>query len=425
MSTVVSYDEADHDARRARQWLAGQARDPGVSRAELIALGTAMSALAAADDGREPVALAAEPVGVDPGIVKPLDPALLTPLDGNAELRWEAMAGQGYVVPNDRFFVRNHTHTPRIDAGTWRLRLYGDGLRDAPTRDAPVELDYATLRALPAVELPALVECAGNGRHFFASQQDTPVSGVQWRLGGVGVARWRGVPLATVLRHAGLTADAVDVMPEGLDPPYVTGGVDLGRVRRPLPIGKALDDVLLAYEMNGVPLPADHGFPVRVVVPGWIGISSVKWVGAIEVSTTPLFSPWNTGLYRMFGPGQPADGGPADTQSVKSAFELPWDARLPAGVETTLTGRSWSGAGPIDRVEVDTGDGWRPATLVGADRGGPWQRWSTRWCPPAAGRWTLRARAVDVTGRGQPDRAGVNDLGYLFDGVVRHPVTAL
>lgn len=191
MSTVVSYDEADHDARRARQWLAGQARDPGVSRAELIALGTAMSALAA-DDGREPVALAAEPVGVDPGIVKPLDPALLTALDGNAELRWEAMAGQGYVVPNDRFFVRNHTHTPRIDAGTWRLRLHGDGLRGAPTRHAPVEVDYATLRAMPAVELPALVECAGNGRHFFASQQDTPVSGVQWRLGGVGVARWRG-----------------------------------------------------------------------------------------------------------------------------------------------------------------------------------------------------------------------------------------
>ncbi|MEV4770542.1 sulfite oxidase [Micromonospora humida] len=425
MSTVASYDEADHDARRARQWLAGQARADGASRADLVALGTAMSALAAAEDAPEPVAPAAGPVGVDPGIVKPLDPALLTPRDGNAEMRWEAMAGRGYVVPNDRFFVRNHTHTPRIDAGTWRLRLYGDGLRDAPTRDAPVEFGYADLRALPAVELPALVECAGNGRHFFASQQDTPASGVQWRLGGVGVARWRGVPLSTVLRHAGLTVDAVDVMPEGLDPPYVTGGVDLGRVRRPLPIGKALDDVLLAYEMNGAPLPADHGFPVRVVVPGWIGISSIKWVGAIEVSTTPLLSPWNTSLYRMFGPGQPADGGPADTQSVKSAFELPWDARLPAGVEITLTGRSWSGAGPIDRVEVDTGDGWRPATLVGADRGGPWQRWSTRWCPPTAGRWTLRARAVDVTGRGQADRAGVNDLGYLFDGVVRHPVTAV
>ncbi|MFJ6194672.1 sulfite oxidase [Micromonospora sp. NPDC092111] len=425
MPSTLSYDEADHDARRARQWLSGRARGTGVSRTDLVELGAAMSALAAAADERGPVALAADPVGVDPGIVKPLAAEMLTPLDGNAEMRWESMAGQGYVVPTDRFFVRNHTRTPRLDAATWRLRLHGDGLRGAPTRDAPVEFGYDDLRALPAVEIPALVECAGNGRHFFAAQQGTPTPGVDWRLGGVGVARWRGVRLATVLRQAGLTADVVDVMPEGLDPEYVTGGVNLGRVRRPLPIRKALDDVLLAYEMNGAPLPPDHGFPVRVVVPGWIGISSVKWVGAVEVSTTPLFSPWNTRFYRMFGPGRPVGGGPVEAQPVKSAFELPWAARLPSGTEVTLTGRSWSGAGPIDRVEVCTGDGWRPAELVEADRGGPWQRWRARWRPPTPGRWTLRARAVDVTGAGQPERARHNDLGYLFDGVVRHPVTAV
>ena len=115
----------------------------------------------------------------------------------------------------------------------------------------------------------------------------------------MGVARWRGVPLSEVLERAGLRRGAVDVMPQGLDDPVVSGGVDQGRVRRPLPVRKALDDVLLAYEMNGRDLPPDHGFPARVVVPGWVGIASIKWVGDIEVSDRPLSSPWNTTSYRM------------------------------------------------------------------------------------------------------------------------------
>ncbi|RZU76596.1 DMSO/TMAO reductase YedYZ molybdopterin-dependent catalytic subunit [Micromonospora kangleipakensis] len=431
MSRPLSQDEVEHDAHRTRQWLAGGARCDGVSRQELLELGVAMAAVTAAAEEREPVAVTRAPVGVDPGagavaapIAKPLPPQLFRRLESNAEMRWEAMAGQGHVVPNDRFFVRNHTVTPRLDAETWQLRLFGTGLRGTPTRRDPVEFSLSDLRRLPAEEGSALVECAGNGRRFFIEQQGAASPGVAWGLGGVGVARWRGVRLGTVLRLAGLTDAAVDVMPEGLDPEYVTGGVNLGRVRRPLPVGKALDDVLLAYEMNGEPLPADHGFPVRVVVPGWIGISSIKWVGAVEVSATPLFSPWNTQLYRMFGPGHPGGGGELAAQSVKSAFELAWDARIPAGTEVLLRGRSWSGNGPIARVEVSTGDeDWRPAELVAADRGGAWQRWTTVWRPPAPGRWTLRARATDVTGAGQPDTAAHNDFGYLFDGVVRHPVT--
>ncbi|WP_431943360.1 sulfite oxidase [Micromonospora marina] len=426
MSQSPSSAEAVHDADRTRQWLAGQAHGPGVDRGRLLEVGAAMAAVTAAAEEREPVAVASAPVGVDPGapIVKPLPPELLRPLDTNAEMRWPSMAGQGYVVPVDRFFVRNHTLTPHLDPATWRLRLFGDGLRGAPTRDDPVEFDLDELRRLPAEEQAALLECAGNGRRYFAEQQDEPTPGVVWGLGSVGVARWRGVRLGTVLRLAGLRDDAVDVMPEGLDPDYVSGGVNLGRVRRPLPVAKALDDVLLAYEMNGEPLPADHGFPVRVVVPGWVGISSIKWVGAIEVSTTALFSPWNTQFYRMFGPGQPAGGTVLTAQPVRSAFELAWDARVPAGEEMLLTGRSWSGNGPIAHVEVDTGDGWRPADLVAADRGGAWQRWTARWRPPAAGRYVLRARATDRTGARQPDRAAPNDLAYLFDAVVAHPVTA-
>ncbi|MGW3602798.1 sulfite oxidase [Micromonospora sp. NPDC005161] len=424
MTASLPSGEAAHDARRARQWLSGHARGEGVDRRQLIELGTAMGALAAAADEPRPAGVAPEPTA-GAAIVKPLPPGLLTHHDSNAEMRWEAMAGQGHVVPIDRFFVRNHTSTPRVDVDTWRLRLFGTGLRGSPTRDDAVEFDYDDLRTMPAEETTALLECAGNGRRHFASQQAHETPGVAWGLGAVGVARWRGVRLSTVLRHAGLTDAAVDVQPEGLDPDYVTGGVNLGRVRRPLPVGKALDDVLLAYEMNGTTLPADHGFPVRLVVPGWIGIASIKWVGPVEVSATALFSPWNTQFYRMFGPGHPADGDPLTTQTVKSAFELPWDARLPAGVDVLLRGRSWSGNGPIRSVEISTGDrdDWQPATLERHDEGGAWQRWTAVWRPPGPGRWTVRARATDVTGAGQSEQARLNALGYVFDGIVRHPVT--
>ncbi|WP_430502713.1 sulfite oxidase [Micromonospora trifolii] len=358
-------------------------------------------------------------------IAKPLSPRLLTLRDGNAEMRWEAMAAQGFTVPTDRFFVRNHTRSPLLDVDTWRLRLFGTGLRGAPSRDDAIEFDYGDLRAMPAEETAVLLECAGNGRRFFASQQAHPTPGVPWGLGAVGVARWRGVRLSTVLRHAGLTDDAVDVQPEGLDPDFVTGGVNLGRVRRPIPIAKALDDVLLAYEMNGETLPVDHGFPVRVVVPGWIGISSIKWVGPIEVSATPLSSAWNTRFYRMFGPDHPVDGRLVTTPVVKSAFELPWDVRVPGGEQLVIAGRSWSGNGPISAVDISTDDGatWQPADLHPDDEGGVWQRWTACWRPPRPGRWTLRARATDVTGASQPDQARRNALGYLFDGVARHPVT--
>ena len=150
--------------------------------------------------------------------------------------------------PAERFFVRNHTATPLIDAG----KLAAADLRLGPAAPArAIELGLRELRRLPSATRAAFIECAGNGRSFFAGQQGTPATGSQWRLGAVGVARWRGVPLRDVLERAGIARRAIDVMPQGLDATVVTGGVDQGHVRRPLPVDKALDDVLLAYEMNG------------------------------------------------------------------------------------------------------------------------------------------------------------------------------
>ncbi|BCJ49517.1 sulfite oxidase [Actinoplanes sp. NBRC 14428] len=406
--------ESTYDGLRLRQWLAGRAR--GFSRRDLLKL-TAAAGIAAAPAPAASASASAAAAAAGP-ILKPLPPELFTVLGTNAEMRWLAMAGQDYLVPVDRFFVRNHTRTPVIDAAAWRLHLTGAGLRHGP-----VALSYAELVDLPSHTVTTPVECAGNGRSFFTTQQGQPVSGTAWQLGAIGVARWRGVRLSTVLRRAGLTRHAVDVLPSGLDDHFVSGGADLGPVRRPLPVRKALHDVLLAYEMNGEPLPPDHGFPVRLIVPHWIGIASIKWVGSIEVADEPLFSPWNTQFYRLFGPGYPADGQPFDRQVIKSAFELDREASLPAGRPVRLRGRSWSAAGRIRHVEVSTDGGghWRRARPVGGSEGGAWQRWELDW-RPAAGRHELLARATDVHGNTQPDVTAPNDLGYLFDAVVRHPV---
>jgi DMSO/TMAO reductase YedYZ molybdopterin-dependent catalytic subunit len=339
-------------------------------------------------------------------IRKPLPPEWFIDHGDNAEMRWEAMRDQGYLVPTERFFVRNHTRTPEIAAATWRLRVHGPGVR------CPLALTYRDLERLPARTLTAVIECAGSGgRDLFGSQQGMPVDGTPWKLGGIGAASWRGVPLAEVLDRAGIEPAAVDVMAHGLDDPYL----DAGHVRRPLSVGKALDDALIALEMNGETLTPDHGFPARLVVPGWVGVASIKWLGALEVATVPQLSPWNTRWYAGLA-----------VQPVKSAFELAWAAVLPAGQRLLLTGRSWSGGAPIRDVEVSTDGGasWRRARLRGPNQEHVWVRWEVPWTP-TSGRHELLARATDRAGLTQPDRVPFNDGGYQFWAVARHPVRAL
>ncbi|MCX4978728.1 sulfite oxidase [Streptomyces sp. NBC_00620] len=421
------HPESAYDRRRLRQWLAGDARADGVARRDMLRLLAAAGLTAAVPTAFGAPAAAATGTSVSaaatvPGIVKPLPDDWFTARGTNAETKFASLAGTGYHTPNGHFFVRNHTATPLLDAEAWTLTLWGDGL----AREEPVEFTLDDLKRLPATTRTAFVECAGNGRSFFTTQQGQSVSGTAWTLGAIGTARWKGVRLAEVLRRAGLTDRAVDVLPRGLDAEYVTAdGTNLGHVRRPLPLSKALDDVLLAYEMNGEPLPADHGHPVRVLVPSWVGIASIKWVGDIEVSAQPLYSPWNTDFYRLFGAAYP-DGGsaPLTRQTLKSAFELAWNASLPAGTVHRLTGRSWSGAGGVVRVDVSTDGGatWKRARLYDVPRRAGWVRWSTDWRPTTPGTYTLLARATDTTGRSQPETTVVNTQGYLFDAVVRHPV---
>ncbi|GGS39903.1 sulfite oxidase [Streptomyces griseoviridis] len=420
---VTHPSEASYDRRRLSQWLSGRAHAEGVSRRTLLRLLGAAGVAGAAPFAVPLAGAGPAAAATAPGIVKPLPEAWFTVRGTNAETRFASLAETGYHTPNERFFVRNHTATPVLDASGWTLTVWGDGL----DHGGSVEFTLDDLKRFPAVTRDAFVECAGNGRSLFTTQQGQAVSGTAWTLGAIGAARWRGVRLADVLRRAGLGRRAVDVMPRGLDADYVTAdGTNLGRVRRPLPLAKALDDVLLAYEMNGEPLPPDHGHPVRVLVPSWIGVSSVKWVGDIQVSAQPLYSPWNTDFYRLFGDAHPVGGSaPLTRQTVKSAWELEWNAGLARDTTHRLTGRSWSGAAGVVRVEVsaDGGAHWWPARLHDAPRRGGWVRWSADWRPRSPGAYTLAARATDAAGRTQPDTTAHNTQGYLFDAVVRHPVT--
>ena len=413
----MTHDEAKYVEERTEQL----ERRAGLTRRRLLTVGAAalpiaagLGRLAPASSGvAHAAATAAAP------IVKALPDEWFVKLGTNAEMRWDALQGLGYAIPNERFFVRNHTATPSIDVASWRLRVFGTGLKGDG-----VTLTYDELRRLPSRELTAFIECAGNGRSFFGTQQSTPASGSQWQLGAIGVARWKGVPLSEVLERAGMTRQARDVMPYGLDANVVSGGVDYGPVRRPLPTAKALDDVILAYEMNGEDLPPDHGFPVRLVVPGWIGVASVKWIGQIEVSKEPLLTLWNTQQYRLFGAGYP-DEPLLTTQTVKSAWELARGASVPVGERTRLTGRAWSGTSAIKQVDVsvDGGATWREAKVHGRNDAGTWVHFRYDLRPGTQGPLELWSRATDESGRTQPTAVPFNTLGYLYGAIVRHPVT--
>jgi DMSO/TMAO reductase YedYZ molybdopterin-dependent catalytic subunit len=341
------------------------------------------------------------------------DPAAFIQHPTNLETRLELL--DGVITPNELFFVRNHAPTPVIDATTWRLRLDGDGLR------RPLELSLDDLRTLPAESLVAYVECAGNWRSFWEPLVGRTASGGQWGTGGISCAELQGPTLASVLERAGgVAADAVDVDLVGLDD---------GAFSRPMPIARALDPTtLLALSMNGEPLPPDNGFPVRAIVPGWVGSSSVKWLGRVRVSTPEIWSKNNTTSYVLIGPEwppeqyAPADGAPITTGVVKSALALPRPARLSPGIHR-IRGFAYSPHGPIGSIEWsdDGGATWRAASILEPVHPLAWQRFEFEWNAPAGTR-TLLTRATDVAGDAQPNAQPFNEKGYLLNIVLPHRV---
>jgi DMSO/TMAO reductase YedYZ molybdopterin-dependent catalytic subunit len=339
------------------------------------------------------------------------DGRTVLPPEHNVEMRWADVDPEAYLTPNEQFFVRSHSASPRIDASTWRLRIDGDAVA------RPFDIGYDELLDLSTTTRVCALECAGNGRILFAREHGRVPAGEAWGLGAIGVAEWTGVPLADLLNRAGVLPAAIEVVPHGLD--------EL-RVRRPLPIQRAAErDVLVAIAMNGEPLPTDHGFPARLIVPGWAAVASIKWIGRLEVSSSPTHTWWNTEHYVLRGdayePEGPGGGRVIWEQVLKSALVLPWPAHLPPGA-TVLTGRSWSPDSAIARVEVSVDGGpWAPAVLREPNLPGAWVRWTFDWEAPAGGH-AIRVRATDARGRTQPDEVPWNERGYLYGAVVSHPV---
>ena len=331
---------------------------------------------------------------------------LETPRDGFAD----------FITPIDRFFVRTHVPVPRVDIGEWRLKVEGEVA-------APLTLSMQDLRNMPPVELISVLECAGNGRAFF----NPPVPGLQWENGAVGNGRWRGVRLRDVLQRAAVNAGAVEVLFDGADVPLGS----MADFQRSIPMQKALHpDTLLAYEMNGEPLPQKHGFPLRVVAPGWAGDSWVKWVTGIRVLKEPHDGYWMKNAYLY--PNQPVAPGavvppesmsPVTSLRVKSVITYPaGDTPLDARTGVTIRGLAWSGdSAAVNRVDVsvDGGRTWKVARLTGQSSRYGWRLWEFQWQPIERGQHIIMARARDAAGNLQPVTAEWNPSGYLWNGIPR------
>ena len=326
-----------------------------------------------------------------------------------------------FITPNDLFFVCNEISTARIDISTYRLKVEGDAI------ERPLELTYDDLLSLPSRTVLVYLECAGNQRRLFEKVLDQPAEDVQWMLGGVSMASWTGVPLRLILEMAGVKSNGLYVNVKGLDENAPEGGVS-----RPMPIEKAMDpDTILAYIMNGEILPPDHGFPLRAIVPGWVGTNSVKWAGTITASSEKIWVDRNTEHYVLKGPEWPAEeyapaqGAPITTQNIKSSLALPWPATLPNGPQL-LRGFARSPHAKIAKVEwsADGGQNWQMATLLEPNLKYAWVRFELNWDAPT-GTHSLMTRATDELGNTQPDTIPFNKLGYMFNMVHPHPVTVL
>jgi len=309
----------------------------------------------------------------------------------NAEAAPDAFAG--LITPANDRFVRCHYAIPDL-RDDHVVRILGAVAQ-------PRLLTVQQLRTLPPVTQTILTECAGNGR----ASLEPPVSGEQWTSRAVSTAQWTGVPLRSVLE---LRETAVEV---------VFAGADGGRYQRSLPREVALDaGTLLAYEMNGMPILAQFGGPMRLVVPDWYGMASVKWLARIEAVEKPFQGEYQTRRYVY------AEGVPVTRIRIKSMFTDVPDL-VPVGVPVRVIGLAWGGEG-VRGVDVEIDGERHAARLVGPVLPHAWRRFELDWTPPARRRFVLACRATDTEGRSQPDDPEWNVLGYGNNAVQRVELVA-
>jgi DMSO/TMAO reductase YedYZ molybdopterin-dependent catalytic subunit len=317
------------------------------------------------------------------------------------------------ITPNDAFYVRWHLQVipTAIDTRTWRLKVGGHVER-------PVELSLDDLKRMDKMSIVAVNQCSGNSRGLF----DPRVAGGQWRNGAMGNAEWAGVRLKDVLDKVGIKSGAVDVTFTGLD----KGGLPtVPDYTKSLPVDEGRNpDLILAYEMNGSPLPLLNGFPLRLIKSGWYATYWVKALSEINVVTKPFDGFWMAKGYRIPTsknavelPNELAKTTiPINRMNVRSFFTTPDEgARLPLGRPMELDGIAFDGGSGIKLVEVsaDGGKTWTPTTLDKKYDKYSFHRWRLAWTPPAAGPQRLLVRATSNDGETQPATAGWNRSGYM------------
>ncbi len=319
-----------------------------------------------------------------------------------------------WITPADLFYVRTHLPQPSVNLAEWRLRVTGEVERS-------FELNFEELERFQPAQVTNTMECAGNGRAFYRPR----VPGIQWKRGGVGNAVFSGPRLADVLRRAGLKATARHVAFKGLDEPP-------GRVPnfiRSIPIEKALDpNTLLATKMNGQPLRIEHGYPARVLAPGWLGAASVKWVIEARVLDRPFDGNFMKPGYSL--PTKPVPPGgevnPEDLASitalpVKSIIARPGDGSHWKLGAIHVSGAAWAGEKQVARVDISTDQGrsWKKAQLGREHAPYAWRLWEFVWTPPKPGTYTILSRATDSSGHAQPAEESWNPSGYLWNVIDR------
>lgn len=320
------------------------------------------------------------------------------------------------VTPNHRMFVRNNLLTPVIDINTHRLAV--KGLVDK-------ELSFSVFdlaKNFKTVSMQGMLECAGSGRSGYQPR----ASGTPWlETGGMGCPTWGGVRLADVLKAAGVRPNAAHVAGQGGDPGAVPTAAP---VIRSIPMRKAMDEsTLVAWAMNGAPLPWVHGYPLRLVVPGWVGSASTKWLHTLTVLDAPFKGSYMDRSYRVprypIEPGQkmPPDSVSAEAWPVKSIITSPApNARVRGGEAILVRGRAWVGEGSVDHVELSTDEGktWQRAQLAPASplHKHAWRTFTYEHRPQRPGYVSFLARAWDDRGNAQPAVPYWNPLGYFWNG---------
>ncbi|MGF1582827.1 MAG: sulfite oxidase [Gemmataceae bacterium] len=331
---------------------------------------------------------------------------IVTQTPENSETPLDAVCS--WVTPTKLFFVRNHFDVPTIDPKSWSLTIEG-------CVDQPKTLKLRDLEAMPQQTVFVTLECAGNGRSYLS----TPVHGVQWGAGAVAHAEWTGVPLAKVFEGLELTPDALEVVFEGAD-----NGIE-GKLTEPihfvrsLPIEKAMHpDTILALRMNGEPLTPDHGFPVRLLVPGWYGVASVKWVQRIEVVNKPFEGYYQTYKYTI---GKQTPEGIANVgvqgMTVKSEIIRPREDEAIGIGSQRIFGMAWAGEHAVAKVEISTdgGETWGEARLVGLQAPYSWTMWEYFWEVATAGQYEILSRATSTNGDTQPLEHDRLRAGYMIN----------